>query len=419
MATNLARLPGRSEAQVSEGSGLRTAHFRSFLQSDQTRNVNNQAVGGASSAAVTSWTAVTMNNRWNPYCGTLTALVTQASATTGTFQLRVYGYDQFGQPLVEETPVVSLAAKTNNYIYLAHCFSYVVGVEYKSTGLDVAGDKLFLGTRWDWTRTVDGTNGHWGGRNLGVPIMLRLGRRPEQDETTGRVQPAGIGALATFQTGAPGGWASFGDSQPRSAGYAKAVLSIPVIPSNGETVTIDGKVYTFKTTLTSADGDVAIGASFLTAAYNLRAAISAVGGAGTLYGANTTAHPSVRDGYGAYNTAYVPIEYRKRGAIGNTVALAETLAGTGNVWSGTTMSGGYDMPVEVLGLTVRDLTGSGSAGAITVHHSQQFAIGWNDTGWQGPVEKLHFLSASSVAQWAVTDDILVEMTVRSAENRYQ
>lgn len=64
-------------------------------------------------------------------------------------------------------------------------------------------------------------------------------------------------------------------------------------PADGSTVVVDGKTYTFQTTLTNVDGHVAIGGSAAAALTNLKAAINLSAGAGTTYAAATTAHTTV------------------------------------------------------------------------------------------------------------------------------
>jgi hypothetical protein len=105
-------------------------------------------------------------------------------------------------------------------------------------------------------------------------------------------------------------------------------------PSDGETVTIDGKVYTFKTALTDVDGNVLIGASFATALANLSAAINLGAGAGTLYAASTTLHPTVV-GNGA---SPLVVTAKISGAGGNAITTTET--GANLSWGGATLSGG-------------------------------------------------------------------------------
>jgi hypothetical protein len=60
-----------------------------------------------------------------------------------------------------------------------------------------------------------------------------------------------------------------------------------------ETVTINGKVYTFQTVLTNVDGHVLVGANQIASLSNLAAAINLGAGAGTLYAAATVLNPDV------------------------------------------------------------------------------------------------------------------------------
>lgn len=61
-------------------------------------------------------------------------------------------------------------------------------------------------------------------------------------------------------------------------------------PLNTETITIDGKVYTYQTSLTNVDGNVLIGSDAEESLDNLVAAINLADGAGTIYAADMTAH---------------------------------------------------------------------------------------------------------------------------------
>jgi hypothetical protein len=123
---------------------------------------------------VTSWTEITIDgvNRV-PFPSTLCAHI--VGAPVGTVRFRISGYDQYGMVQVETTPSVALAAKANNYVYLSKIFSSVVKVEFQSTGLDIAADTINLGTRYDWTRTIDAANEHTGGLNLGVALFKWTG----------------------------------------------------------------------------------------------------------------------------------------------------------------------------------------------------------------------------------------------------
>lgn len=77
--------------------------------------------------------------------------------------------------------------------------------------------------------------------------------------------------------------------------------------ADNETVVIDGKTYTFQTTLTNVDGHVKIGADAATSLGNLKAAINLSAGAGTKYAAATTLHPTVTAGV-IDATAPIPAE---------------------------------------------------------------------------------------------------------------
>lgn len=416
---NLARLPGIREADVAWGSGLRRITHRQLCLSTQTQNVNARPVGGAASAAVTAWTALTVNNQAVACLGTLVAQVVQATPVASTIQLRVKGFNQFWEEVVEVTPVVTLAAKTNNFVYLAATFAHVVSVEFRSTGLDIAGDTLSLGTRWDWTRTNDATNEHLFGRNLGIAVPLRLSGVQEELPTAVRRLVREYGAIAVA-----------GDddqvklplSMQSPARHASARVACTAPPSNGDTLTIDSKVYTWRTTLTAADGDVLIGATAQACLQNLMAAMFASGGAGTTYGANTVAHPTVMPtGQGQVSAVEnLFVAAKTPGALGNVIPVSESSAATG--WIGndgqaaTTLGFGVDYPCEVQSLVVSDITGQASAGAITQLQPMDFTCGLNEDGWQGERSKVHILKAASVAQWAVADNVMVTQSVLSAEH---
>lgn len=114
------------------------------------------------------------------------------------------------------------------------------------------------------------------------------------------------------------------------------LTQITAAPSDGETVTIGGKVYTFKTALTDTDGFVLIGASIATALANLSAAINLGAGAGTLYAASTTVHPSVT----ANGASPLVVTAKLTGTAGNAITTTETLAN--GSWGGATLASGVD-----------------------------------------------------------------------------
>ena len=117
-------------------------------------------------------------------------------------------------------------------------------------------------------------------------------------------------------------------------------------PSNNDTVTIGGQVYTFKTALTSgtAANEVLIGVSAAVALDNLKSAINKSAGGGTAYGSNTVANAYVTATTNS-NTDQV-VEALDAGTAGNLIAVSE--ASTHLTWgaSVTTLSGGTDPTVE-------------------------------------------------------------------------
>jgi hypothetical protein len=118
-------------------------------------------------------------------------------------------------------------------------------------------------------------------------------------------------------------------------------LTVTTDPSEGDTVTIDGRVYTFWTSLTghaADDGAVLIdtGAS----ADSLLAALTLdPGGSGTLYSAGTTAHSTVD---ATVTTNVITIRAKAYGRVGNSIAIAKS--GTNLAWQGgaETLLGGED-----------------------------------------------------------------------------
>lgn len=103
-----------------------------------------------------------------------------------------------------------------------------------------------------------------------------------------------------------------------------------------ETVTIDGKVYTFQATLVNADGNVHIGATAEESLDNLKNAINLGPGVGTDYATAMTKHPTVEavDGTGTTLVVYAITA----GTGGNAITTTETLAN--GSWGGGTLSGG-------------------------------------------------------------------------------
>lgn len=122
--------------------------------------------------------------------------------------------------------------------------------------------------------------------------------------------------------------------------------------ANTETVTIGAKTYTFQTVLTDVDGNVFIGATASDSIDNLVAAITLGAGAGTLYAASTTAHPSV---IGVpFPVDSMLAQAISAGAVGNAIDTTETLSA--GSWGGATLVGGVDTDYFAVRVTDDDFS---------------------------------------------------------------
>jgi hypothetical protein len=118
-------------------------------------------------------------------------------------------------------------------------------------------------------------------------------------------------------------------------------------PLDTQTVTIDGKVYTFQTVLTNVNGNVLIGATNSDTLDNLIAAITLGAGAGTLYATATTLHATVTAAAGAGDTMVVTA--KSPGTAGNSLATTET--GTFTAWGAATLASGAAAETITIGTT--------------------------------------------------------------------
>lgn len=128
--------------------------------------------------------------------------------------------------------------------------------------------------------------------------------------------------------------------------------------ANGETVTIGSRVYTFKTALTPADGEILVGVDEAHSIANLHHAINNSGGvAGTDYSV-TAADPNVTatdDG-----SHVVTVTAKVLGTDGNSIASTTTAAHA--TWGGATLSGGVSTTDKVSSLADLLVSAINSAG---------------------------------------------------------
>jgi hypothetical protein len=155
------------------------------------------------------------------------------------------------------------------------------------------------------------------------------------------------GGVATLQVFTPSGV------------QATGTITVSGTPSDGDTFTIGGTVYTFKTTLTPTAGQVLIGGSASAAATNLFKAMTGGDVAGTNYASGTTqiastVYPSVPS---ASNV--ITITYKTTGTAGNSFTLAKS--GVNLAVSGATLSGGSNGTA----VTFKVQTATSSGGSYT------------------------------------------------------
>lgn len=126
---------------------------------------------------------------------------------------------------------------------------------------------------------------------------------------------------------------------------ATSTLTTSDNPSDGETVTLNGKTYTFQASLTNADGHVKIGASETATLLNLMHAINKSGGViGTDYALVTVVHPTIEATASGAHT--VSVRARTAGTAGNALTLADTLGGSDG-FTAATLTGGANGIVSV------------------------------------------------------------------------
>lgn len=130
-----------------------------------------------------------------------------------------------------------------------------------------------------------------------------------------------------------------------AAGSASGTATMSTaVPAAGDTFTIAGQAYTFKTALSTGPTvayEVLIGADIAATRANLIAAINGAAGEGTLYSTGTEQNPSVSAV--AAGAGVTTIIARDAGDEGNAITLAKVFAtGANGAVSGATLTGGDD-----------------------------------------------------------------------------
>lgn len=196
-----------------------------------------------------------------------------------------------------------------------------------------------MDTTWDyvWVVLRDNTN-HGQSVSGDVYLMAEMEVFEPASGSTFVIGPGDMGVtaktagdegndIATVDTVTNGDW----DNPTLTGGQDSHK---PVL--DGETVTIDGKTYTFQDTLTDVDGNVQVGGDALESLANLVAAINLDAGAGTKYATSTTVHPTVSAGDNLDGS--ISLTAKTAGDAGNSIATTETL--TDGSFADSTLTGG-------------------------------------------------------------------------------
>lgn len=225
---------------------------------------------------------------------------------------------------------------------------------------------------------------------------------------------ASIANLVAAITGGAGSGTTYGSATVAhttvtaaigTAYSATATLTAGGTPTDGQTVRIGSKTYTFKTTLTPAEGEVLIAGSTANALRNLARAINHNGTPDTDYYCAKN-HPDVK---ATYTSTTTTITARTPGRAGNAIVLAETLTGTPWDSGVTTMSGGSDRaPGREPGLEntmlVTAISKGVDANAYTTTTTSD-CIAWLEATMEGGTD---YLPIGNVTPWAITGTLVEE-----------
>lgn len=197
--------PGNSEQNLHQASGLRVATQEGVFVNDDT------CLASANLATATAWTVIPLHTIWgtvsttttpatySPYRTRLpfpcTPCITfrQTNATPANnqvFSVRISGFDQFGQRVVETildqttannvtghtlgTPAAPWVRRTR--IWCAKVFAVVDRIEYKASSLQSTNDWLDVGTYWDFDYSGNRPpyENYINQANQGVGTLLRV-----------------------------------------------------------------------------------------------------------------------------------------------------------------------------------------------------------------------------------------------------
>ena len=135
---------------------------------------------------------------------------------------------------------------------------------------------------------------------------------------------------------------------------AVVTLTMDTQPTDGDTIVIGSRTYTWEGTLTEVDGNIWIGANVAAAKLNLGYAIAASGGTpGTDYATAMTANTEVT--IAAFVSDDAVFSSILAGVAANSFASTETFTAGTNIFSAATLTGGADASTAPAGSPNRKL----------------------------------------------------------------
>lgn len=177
-------------------------------------------------------------------------------------------------------------------------------------------------------------------RNWATTLGLLLLKGSVQVNDRGHLLQVPLGKLHSFLSPRTGLLA--GAAGVKASG---TLTSTGVAPADGAVVSIGGKAYTYKTTLTApaVEAEVLIGVSAAVALDNLKDAVNRTGTPGTQYNA-AAAHPTIEATTNTDTTQLFVA--RAAGTAGNALATTETSSVLS--FGGATLSGGSGVAAAAL-----------------------------------------------------------------------
>jgi hypothetical protein len=197
------------------------------------------------------------------------------------------------------------------------------------------------------------------------------------------------------------------DTNPSDAIAAQGTLTIAEPVTDGDTFTIDGKVYTLESTLTDGDGHIFIGANEAATKVNIVAAINGAAGAGTLYSGQTKAHPTVSAA--AFSSDDCVLTARTAGAAGNSITLAETFTHGSNVFDDTELgntTAGKDADTMTIGTRTYTFVDE-----LDPAETDQIHIGASAAATQAIVETIFDLSGTAGVDYSAQMEAHPDVTI--------